>query len=107
MRVLIDECIPRRFARELSGHDFSTVQEAGWLGKKNGELLKLLAENGYDVFITVDQNFQYQQNLKETRIAILVLSASSNRYEDLKSLAPSIHRVLTGIVAGTIYIVNE
>lgn len=107
MRILIDECIPKRFARELSGYEILTVQESGWLGKKNGELLKLLAENNFDVFVTVDQNFQYQQNLKDTRVAIIVLSASSNRYEDLKPLGASVHKILADIVSGKIYIITE
>jgi hypothetical protein len=107
MRILIDECVPRRFAREVVGYDVSTMQQIGWLGKKNGELLKLLVEHSFDVFITVDQNLQYQQNLKDTKISIIVLSSSTNRYDDLKSLAPSVLKRLSSLVAGEIYIISE
>src|SRR5258708_495659 len=64
MRVLIDECAPRALKRLLvdRGHDCSTVQEAGWSGKHNGELLNL-AETAFDVLVTVDPNLRYQQNL--------------------------------------------
>ena len=57
MRVLLDECLPRRLKRALFGHDVTTVQECEWSGKKNGELLDLM--NGtIDVFLTADQNLQ-------------------------------------------------
>jgi hypothetical protein len=63
MRILLDECVPRRLARELAGHDVRTVPEMGWSGKRNGELLQLMAGQGFEVFLTVDQNLRYQQNL--------------------------------------------
>lgn len=55
MRVLLDECVPRALLKELPGHLVSTVQREGWSGKKNGELLTLMSEAGFDVFVTVDQ----------------------------------------------------
>jgi predicted nuclease of predicted toxin-antitoxin system len=85
MRVLIDECAPKALKHSLAahGHESLTVQEAGWSGKQNGELLAL-AENRFDVLITVDTNLQYQQNLVEHRIAIVVIQSPSNRLEDLR-----------------------
>jgi predicted nuclease of predicted toxin-antitoxin system len=64
MRILIDECAPRALAEFLAtaGHDCQSVQEAGWSGKQNGDLLAL-AETRFDVLITIDRNLQYQQNL--------------------------------------------
>ena len=70
------------------GHECCTVQEAGWSGKQNGELLGL-AETAYDVLVTVDTNLSYQQNLAGRRIAIVVLQSSSNRLEDLRQLFPA------------------
>lgn len=55
MRVLIDECLPKKLAKEIIGHKVVTVPEAGWAGKQNGELLKL-ASNDFNIFITIDQN---------------------------------------------------
>src|SRR6266403_1407223 len=68
MRVLIDECAPRALKKHLThhGHECLTLQEAGWSGKQNGELLSL-AEAAFDVFVTVDTNLRYQQNLNEPR----------------------------------------
>ena len=90
MRVLIDECTPRALKRHLikEGHVCSTVQEAGWSGKKNGELLSL-AETDFDVLVTVDTNLRYQQNLSGRRIAIVVLRSSSNRLEHLRQYFPA------------------
>jgi hypothetical protein len=61
-------------------------QEAGWAGKKNGELLSL-ASNEYDVFLTVDRNLYFQQNIPKLKIAVLALIARSNRLADLEPLA--------------------
>ena len=41
MRVLLDECVPRKLKRVLGDHEVVTVTENGWSGLKNGELLKL------------------------------------------------------------------
>lgn len=62
MKLLLDECIDRRLARELTAHEVKTVPQMGWAGTKNGQLLAL-AEAEFDVFITVDRNLSCQQNL--------------------------------------------
>lgn len=72
MRILLDECIDRRLARFLPGHSVRTVPQAGWAGIKNGELMSL-AQHEFDVFVTVDRNLSYQQNLKRYGIATIVL----------------------------------
>ena len=58
MRVLLDECVPRRLRRELTGHDVRTVPEMGWAGKKNGELIRSMTGQGFKVLITVDRNLR-------------------------------------------------
>jgi predicted nuclease of predicted toxin-antitoxin system len=85
MKVLIDECAPLALKSFLSkhGHESLTVQEAGWSGKENGELLAE-AETEFDVLVTVDTNLRYQQNLAGRRLAIVVLQSSSNRLEHLR-----------------------
>jgi hypothetical protein len=78
MRVLLDECLPRPLKRAITGHDVSTVQERGWSGKKNGELLRLM--NGtIDVFLIADQNLQHQQYLQNITFCIIVLVERDNR----------------------------
>ncbi len=57
MRVLLDESLPRRLRQELPEHEVSTVPEAGWAGKANGELLRL-AEPAFEVFVTMDRQLR-------------------------------------------------
>src|SRR5260370_3200276 len=91
MRILIDECAPRALKKHLinQGHECRTVQEAGWSGKENGDLLSL-AEAAFDVLVTVDTNLRYQQNLTRRQIAIVVLQSSSNRPEHLRQHFPAL-----------------
>ena len=83
MRVLLDECVPRRFKNELSSHDCHSVPEAGLGGKKNGELLILAEQQGFEVFITLDKGIPYQQNLAGRQLAVVLIRAASNRLQDL------------------------
>ena len=99
MKLLLDECIDRRLAKDLVGHDVKTVPQMGWAGIKNGALLTL-AEKEFEVFITVDRNLAFQQNLPKFDIAVLVLHATSNRLADLKPLAPKILSTLPTLTKG-------
>ena len=101
MKILLDECIDQRFRKELIGHEVVTVPEAGWAGKKNGELLALAARD-HQVFITVDRNLYFQQNLPKFNIAVLILIARSNRLADLKSLAKDLLLKLTALKPGEV-----
>jgi hypothetical protein len=67
MLVLLNECVPRRLRAQLTGHTVRTVPEMGWSGKKNGELLNLMAGAGLEVLVTVDQGIRHQQNLRAVR----------------------------------------
>ena len=86
MNIFLDECIDRRFAELLFGHDVKTTQQMGWTGVKNGALLALVAAQ-FDAFVTVDRNLSYQQDLTHSALAVLVLKAKSNRLSDLSPLA--------------------
>lgn len=89
MKILLDECLDQRFRRELPGHEVSTVPEMGWAGKKNGELLNL-AQQHFQVFITVDRNLYFQQNLPKFNLTVFILVAKTNQVTDLVPLAPQI-----------------
>ncbi len=99
MKLLLDECIDRRLAKDLGEHDVRTVPQMGWAGIKNGALLTL-AEKEFDVFVTVDRNLSFQQNLPRFNIAVLVLHAPSNRLADLRPLAPKVLSILPTLVKG-------
>jgi hypothetical protein len=62
-RILLDECLPRRLKRELTGFDVSDVIAEGWAGRHNGELLPLMRKAGFHVFVTVDRNLVNQQDI--------------------------------------------
>jgi hypothetical protein len=101
MRVLLDECLPRRLRNELVDHDVRTVPEMGWSGLKNGELLRR-AEAEFDALLTIDQNLSRQQNITARRIAVVTLSASSNRLADLRPLIPAVHEALATVRPGDV-----
>lgn len=106
MKVLVDECLPRALKRLLGEHDCRTVQEMGWSGKTNGVLLSL-AETQFDVIVTSDQGMEYEQNLANCKIAVLVLAARSNQIEDLAPLMPRALAALGSIQPGRVTRVGE
>ena len=99
MRLLLDECVVRKLKRDLVGHVVATVVEAGYSGVRNGVLLRT-ASGQYDVFITVDRNLRFQQNIGSLQIAGLILPADGITYADLKPLVPEILTVLRNIKPG-------
>ena len=96
MRILLDEDVPQRLGPLLAGHEAETVPRSGWSGVKNGKLLALAATR-FDVFLTMDQNIEFQQNLAKLPVAILVVEALSNRMEHLQPLVPEILKALNYI----------
>jgi predicted nuclease of predicted toxin-antitoxin system len=99
MKVLLDECVPRKLRRELAGHEVFTVTERGWSGIENGQILAL-AQVEFEVFLTVDQNLTYQQNLEAFNIGIILLIARNNRLKTLLPLIPETRAVLENIKTG-------
>ncbi len=79
MKLLLDECVPGRLKRDFIGHNILTIDEAGFKGLKNGKLIDA-AEQIFEVLITVDKNIRHQQNRDKLPIAIIILSAKSNRF---------------------------
>ncbi len=91
MKILLDESLPRKLRNDFDvDHEVWTVRDIGWHGKKNGEILKLMIENNFELFVTVDRNLQYQQNLERLSITIFVLCAVDNRRETLRKLIPKL-----------------
>jgi len=101
VRVLLDECLPRKLKSDLPGHEARTVPEMGWASKENGELLELAAGQ-FDVFLTVDRNLTYQQDVGRFNIAVLVLVAQGNRLSDLRPLMLQVMEALPAIRPGQV-----
>jgi predicted nuclease of predicted toxin-antitoxin system len=95
MKILLDESLPRKLRNDFgTEHEVWTVRDKAWLGKKNGELLSLVSESKFDLFVTVDRNLKFQQNLSLFSLTIIVLSAIDNRRSTLKLLIPKIFQQL-------------
>jgi hypothetical protein len=104
LRILLDECVDRRLAREIVGHDVATVHQTGLTGVKNGELLRLAAGR-FDVFVTVDGNLPYQTTIARLQICVLVLRGRSSRLADLLPLVPDLLEAIAAATPGTCQII--
>ena len=100
-KVLVDECLPRRLIRDLHAHHATTVPQRGWAGKKDSELLNL-ASTEFDVFVTLDSNLAFQQNLSKTPLGIVVLHVKSSRYESLQPVIPALVSAIEKISPSTV-----
>ena len=107
MRILLDECVPKPLKRELLDYSIRTVVEMGWSGKKNGELLRLMKREDFNVLLTTDQNLQHQQNLVQVGIVVIVMVASSNRLPELLPLLTNVRKALKRIAEGEVVEVIE
>ncbi len=107
MRILIDECIDVRFRSCFPGHDCQTASYAGLAGLKNGELLTAAETAKFDVFLTVDQGIEYQQNLSGRSIAIIIVRAESNRLADLLPHAAECVARISSLQRGQIARIGE
>jgi len=105
MKVLLDECVTRKLRRDFQGFEVDTIEEAGLKGLKNGALLRS-ASGVYDVLVTVDQNLQYQQNIKSLNLAVLVLAAKRNSYRALHPLMNKALDALKQIKPGEVVIIE-
>ncbi len=100
MRLLLDECLPRRLKNHLPGIECQTVPEAGLAGKKNGELLSRAEQTGFQAFLTIDQGIEYQQDLQGRKIAVVVIRTKSSRLDDLLPHTRDILKTLDSIQSG-------
>ena len=100
MRLLLDECVPRPLTRELPGHEVRTVGELGWSGKRNSELLTLMVAERFEGFLTVDHNLEFQQNVRASGLAVVVIVARTNRLKELRPLVPATLEALTRVQPG-------
>ena len=102
MRILIDECLNWRLGRALSGHYAMSVQKLGWSGVKNGQLMVLAVEHGFEVFLTGDRNLSFQQNLAPYAIAVVVLAAPGMQLHPTLPLIPKVLALLPGLKPGQV-----
>jgi len=102
MRILIDECLNWRLGRALTGHYAVSVQKMGWSGIKNGKLLALAVENGFNVFLTGDRNLTFQQNTGKLLIAVVVLEGEGIQLHRTLTLMPKVLALLPALKPGQV-----
>ena len=93
MRLLLDECVDWRLLRYLAEHNAKTLKQIGWEKIDDGALLRLAASQ-FDVFITVDKDLPYQQNVSMYQLAVIILRGRTTRLPDLVALLPLLQKVL-------------
>jgi len=89
MKMLLDECVPKRLKTKFDAIEVYTVSEMGWSGVKNGNLMKLCAANHFDILLTIDKKMIHQQNLDKYDITIVVLNTHTSKIEELNLFIPS------------------
>ena len=107
MRIILDEDTPYPLRPYLVGHDVTTVPKMGWAGIQNGKLLALVRASGFDVFLTCDQNLEYQQNLTTLPFAVVVFRVPDKKMETLIPLVPQLLALLPTVQPGTAYHVGK
>ncbi len=107
MRVLLDENVDRRLGGPPNEeHEVVTIAERGRRGKSNGDLLTL-AQREFDVLVSTDKGIPYQQNLSRFDIAVVILRAKSNRFEDLSPLAQQLPAILPKTRPGEAILIED
>jgi hypothetical protein len=102
MLLLLDECVPRPLIRDLTGHDVRHGVDMGWSSKRNGELLRLMVGAQFVGLLTVDQNLEFQQNVRTAGVGVIVLVAKTNRIKELRPLVPQILDALPRLAPGAL-----
>ena len=105
MKILLDEHIPWAMRRRFPGHEVYTVHYMGWDGKVNGELLAL-ARDEFDILITMDRGIPRERDLSQNDVAVILVRARSNRFEDLRPLIPQIQDRVLAVRRGEVAHVN-
>lgn len=95
MKILLDENIPVRIKENFpNDYEVLTARDLNWNGKKNGVLLGLCVNSGFDLLITLDKNLQFQQNLNKFKIKIILLKVKNNRFKTIKDIIPKVLTIL-------------
>ena len=103
MKILLDECITKKLKKHLNEFEVYTINDLGWRGKKNGELLTLCVENKFEIFLSIDKNLTYQQNLSGQHIAVVIFNTRSSKIEELVKFLPNFKNQVASFKSGSIY----
>jgi predicted nuclease of predicted toxin-antitoxin system len=101
VRLLLDNCVPVRLARQITGHIVESAVRRGWAALDDGPLLDAMTGQ-FEVLITVDKSMRFQQRLAGRPISIVVLRAKSNHISDLAPLVPALVIALADVKPGEV-----
>jgi predicted nuclease of predicted toxin-antitoxin system len=102
VKVLLDECLPRRLQRELPGFEVHTVTGINWDGESDDALLPRAAAAGFDFLLTADQNLPFQQNLTLLpTLRVIVFRTFRNTVPELLPLVKQFVEQHSVLPAGT------
>jgi len=107
MKVLLDECVPKKLKSSLKDFEVYTVHELGWSGVKNGKLISLCVSNHFDILLTIDKNMLHQQNLEKYPITIVAFNSLSSKIEELILFIPSFLKQVPYLKKNQAYIIEK
>ena len=103
MKVLLDECVTRKLKSRLPDFEVYTVTDMNWNGLRNGNLMRVAIEAGFDVFLTIDKNLEFQQNLKNHDLIVVVFDVMLNKIQFYEALLPAFRELLPTFTKGQAY----
>ena len=108
MKLLLDENLPVKLKFRFIEHGINafTARDMHWLGKENGELLRLMLENDFTSFITIDNNISFQNNFIDYPLSVIVLVAHDNTYETIMEFFDKIIICIKAKFAGPTTVVH-
>jgi len=106
MKILLDECVTKSVRNHLVGLEVLTVREQGWLGFKNGTLMSHASNSGFNIFLTIDKNLQYQQNISDYKLAVVILDSPSSKIEKLLPFVTEFLNKLADFQPGKAYVIQ-
>jgi len=104
LRILLDENIPIGLKGLLAAFEVRTVDEMGWAGITNGELLDAAEATGFQLLVTADRNIPAQQRLTGRKIALVVIS--TNHWDTIRENAAAVKSACNGAEEGTYNVVQ-
>jgi predicted nuclease of predicted toxin-antitoxin system len=99
MRVFLDACIDPRVAGLLTPHDVTVAVELGWQNLPDGELLRRVQDR-FDVFVTLDQGIEFQNNLRNLRFRIVIVHVEKNKASFYVPLVPALLDAMQSTMRG-------
>jgi len=107
MKILLDECVTKKLKKHFSLHQVFTVANMNWLGMKNGNLMRNAINEGFDIILTIDKNLQFQNNMIEYNISIVIFHCENSKIETLIQFIPEFENQLTSFEKGKVYKIEK